>query len=209
MFRKPTIADIYVDQVHSRLDDAWVPVYSPSTPAIEVGTIGRFEDGAFKRRGHLDKILGGRDAYRDLVPLAEPTEPGTFWFRSEGNVSLEPTGKVEVLGQELLSARLAFQGKRAVVASFVGLVEWAVDDPRSFDDLLWRLYVEGELEPDEVVGLVAPPCGVRHYSGEPVGIGRRRGVGRLSSRRWPHLVRGTRRWRQVRCRLVRVGAGDW
>jgi hypothetical protein len=128
-----------------------VPVYSPSTPNIEVGTIARFEDGAFKRRGHLDKILGGSDAFRAIVPLGPPSDPSAFWFRTEGSVTLEPTGTVEVLGQQLLRGRLAFSGKRAVVASFAGLREWAVDDPRSFDDLLWKLYVEGDLDTDEVV----------------------------------------------------------
>lgn len=151
MFRKPTIADIYVDQVRSGLDDTWVPVYSPSTPDIKVGTIARFEDGALKRRGHLDKILGGHASFRAIVPLARPSDPAVFWFRTEGSVTLEPTGTVEVAGQQLLKGRLAFSGKRSVVASFAGLREWAVEDPRSFDDLLWKLYVEGDLHPDEVV----------------------------------------------------------
>ena len=70
MFRKPTIADIYVDRVRTRLDDSWVPVYSPSTPNIEVGTIARFEGGALKQRGHQISFGLGGDAECIQVDLA-------------------------------------------------------------------------------------------------------------------------------------------
>jgi hypothetical protein len=150
-FRKPTIADIYIHQLTTKLDDSWVPLYSPSTPGIEVGTIGRFEDGSFKRRGHLDSVIGGRDAFEKAVPLLPPSDPGKFSFVTEGSVDVGPSATVEVLGRELLQAKLAFSGGRAVVASFVGLAESAAADPRSFDDLLWTLYADGRLDDDEVV----------------------------------------------------------
>jgi hypothetical protein len=151
MFRKPSLADIYVKELRTRLDQSMVPLFPPDAADIRVGTIGRFTDGAFDRRGHLDEVLGGADAFAEKVPPADPTQPGSLWFRSEGSVHLEPAGTVTAMGKELLKAKLSFTGDRSVVASFAGVVEHAVSSPRMFDDLLWKLYIEGDLKPDEVV----------------------------------------------------------
>ena len=51
----------------------------------------------------------------------------------------------------MLKAQLTFAQDRAVVVSFAGVVEHAVLSPRAFDDLLWKLYLDGDLHPDEVV----------------------------------------------------------
>jgi hypothetical protein len=149
--RKPTLADIYVSQIRTQLDARLVPVYSPATPNIRVGTIGRFTEGAFERRGHLEELLGGPAAFSEQVPLSLSGEPASFSFQSENSVKLEPSGTVSVAGKDLLKGRLSFSGERAVVAVFAGLVDRSVASPRTFDDLLWRLYYDGDLAQDEVV----------------------------------------------------------
>jgi hypothetical protein len=171
MFRKPTIADIYLSEVRAGLDKLQVPVFSPDTPAVRVGTIARFIEGAFDRRGHLEEVVGGRNLWADLVPIAPPTSPASSVFVSRGRVDLSPCGTVNVAGKDLLKARLAFTKSRAVVASFTGVVERTVRSPRDFDDLLWRLYLGGDLKPDEVV-----VWGVRRARSGTVLINRKGGV---------------------------------
>ncbi len=151
MFRKPSVADIYVKQLQTRLDQQLVAVYPPDAPDIRVGTIGRFVEGRFDRRGHLAELLGGEDGFCEAVALTKPNEPTSFSFHSDGAVRLEPSAAVSVAGREMLKTKLAFTGDRAVVASFTGVRERAVQSPRAFDTLLWRLYLDGELAGDEVV----------------------------------------------------------
>lgn len=151
MFRKPSIADIYVREVSAGLGEMLVPIYSPNSVDIRVGTVGRFDQGAFERRGHLAEVIGGDGEWGERVPMAPPASPGTFVFASEGSVRLEPYGTVNIAGQDLLKARLCFTRDRAVVVSFAGVVEQAVLSPRAFDDLLWKLYLDGDLHQDEVV----------------------------------------------------------
>lgn len=151
MFRKPSVADIYIKEVSGGLGEMLVPIYSPNSAGIRVGTIGRFADGAFERRGHLAEILGGGDEWARAVPMAEPTAPGDFVFASHGGVSLEPSATVNLAGQDVLKARLSFTKDRAVVVSFADVVEQAVASPRAFDDLLWKHYLDGDLDPDDVV----------------------------------------------------------
>jgi hypothetical protein len=151
MFRKPSIADIYVKEVSAGLGEMLVPIYSPNSVDIQVGTIGRFVNGAFERRGHLAEIIGGNSEWVRQVPMAPPASPGAFVFTSQGSVRLEPAATVNIAGQDLLTARLSFTADRAVVVSFAGVVEQAVLSPRTFDDLLWKLYINGDLHPDEVV----------------------------------------------------------
>jgi hypothetical protein len=151
ILRKPTIADIYVNQLRTRLDEWLTPIYPPDVSEMRVGTIGRFRKGRFERRGHLSELLGGESSFAEKVALAEPTKPSSFSFHSAGSVTLLPQGHVGVAGQDMIKARLAFTGDRAVVASFAGVVEGAVRSPRAFDDLLWGLYLSGDLDPDEIV----------------------------------------------------------
>jgi hypothetical protein len=151
MLRKPTIADIYVKEVRTRLDASLVPVFPPDRPNVVVGTIARFVDGAFDRRGHLDNVVGGPAQFQALVPLAPPSEPTKSTFVSEGKVSIGSSATLSVGGRDRLAARVHFEGDRAVVASYDDVVEHAVLDPRTFDDLLWKLYTNGELADDEVV----------------------------------------------------------
>jgi len=151
VWRRPSIADIYVKQLQTRLDRQLVAVYPPDAPDIRVGTIGRFVKGRFDRRGHLAELLGGETGFGEAVALTELSQPTLFSFHSEGTVSLEPAAAVAVAGKELLKAKLAFTGDRAVVASFTGVQERSVQSPRAFDTLLWRLYLDGELGGDEVV----------------------------------------------------------
>ena len=150
--RKPTLADIYVKELASELDH-YVALFPPDAPDVRVGTIGRYDDeGRFERRGHLDELVGGASAFIEQVPSTPPTQPASWWFRTEQSVKLEPQGTLTTpLGQELLKGRLSFSGDRAVVASFAGVVETQVQSPRAFDKLLWKLYTEGDLAPDEVV----------------------------------------------------------
>ena len=151
MFRKPTIADIYIHELTTRLDRSYVPVYPLDVGGMGVGTIGRFRNGEFDRRGHLADVLGGDEAFAGSVPLAPPSEPASMSFHSADSVTLNPSATASAAGQDLVKARLSFTGDRAVVASFAGVVERAVSSPRDFDKLLWRLYLEGDLAPDEVV----------------------------------------------------------
>jgi len=151
MFRKPSIADIYIKQLRTRFDSSFVPLFPPDRADIRVGTIGRFVDGAFERRGHLEDILGGEDAFKLEVPLATPSEPSTFSFHSASSVQLEPSVDVSIGGVNVVTARLSFTGNRAAVASFAGVVEQTVKSPKAFDELLWRLHLEGELASDDVV----------------------------------------------------------
>jgi hypothetical protein len=151
MFRRPSIADIYVKEVSAGLGEMLVPIYSPNSVAIRVGTIGRFVEGAFERRGHLAEVIGGSSEWERQVPMAPPASPGAFVFTSQGSVRLEPAATVNIAGQDVLKARLSFTADRAVVVSFAGVVEHAVLTPRTFDDLLWRLYLDGDLQPDDVV----------------------------------------------------------
>lgn len=151
MFRKPTLADIYVKEVSTGLGESLVPVYSPATADVRVGTIGRFDDGEFDRRGHIEEVTRGQGSWADLAPMAPDTSPSSFLFVSRGSVQLVSSGTVSVAGKDLLKARLRFTKNRAVVASFAGVVNSTVRSPRDFDDLLWKLYLDGELEPNEVV----------------------------------------------------------
>ena len=150
VFRKPTLADIYIKEL-AQVERTTIPLYPPNAPDTRLGTIGRFANGTWERRGHLDDLLGGEGSFAAAVPPAPPTSPASFSFRSEGGVHLTPTGTATVMGKELLSGRLSFERDRAVVASFVGVVQSAVRSPRDFDRLLWKLYLEGELSSDEVV----------------------------------------------------------
>jgi hypothetical protein len=86
VWRKPTIADIYVEEVRTRLDPALVPVFPPDTADVRVGTVARFEHGSFRRRRHLEDILGGPTAFQHIVPLAPPTAPTKSTFVSQGRV---------------------------------------------------------------------------------------------------------------------------
>jgi hypothetical protein len=171
MFRKPSLADIYVSEMRNKLDQSMVALFPPDAGDIRVGTIGRFNDGEFERRGHLEELLGGADAFAAAVPSAPPSDPGSLWFRSEDSVHLEPTGTVNAAGKDLLKARLSFTGDRSVVASFVGVVEHAAASPRTFDDTLWKLYVEGDLKQDEVVVWLH-----RHAASGTVLVNRKGGV---------------------------------
>jgi hypothetical protein len=139
-----------VKEVSAGLGEMLVPIYSPNSVDIQVGTIGRFVNGAFERRGHLAEIIGENGWVR-RVPMAPPASPGAFVFTSQGSVRLEPAATVNIAGQDLLRARLSFTDDRAVVVSFAGVVEHSVLSPRTFDDLLWKLYLDGDLPPDEVV----------------------------------------------------------
>jgi hypothetical protein len=154
VFHKPSVAEIYIDQLRARLDRTLVPLYPPDAAGIRVGTIGRFVEGQFDRRGHLAEVLDGEDAFEREVPMATPSSPAGFTFHSAGSVHLAPSASVSVAGKDMLKAKLSFTGDRAVVASFAGVVEEAVQSPRKFDDLLWRLYVERRIDPDEVVVFV-------------------------------------------------------
>lgn len=151
MFRDPTLADIYVKRLGA-IDGASVPVYEPWTPDIRVGTIARFEKGAFTRRGHLDtRVEGGHDEFREQVPLARPSDPVQRTFGSDRGIEVVPTASAGAAGRQMLTARLSLAGKRLVYASFTDVVTWTVADPRGFDDLLWEFYLSGMLDPDEVV----------------------------------------------------------
>ena len=150
MFRKPTIADIYIHELQTRFDRSFVPLYPPDTSAVTVGAIGRFTNGEFERRGHLKDVIG-EDTFAQTVPMAPPSEPASFTFHSAEGVTLKPSATASVGGQDIVKASLSFTGDRAVVASFAGVVEHAVSSPRDFDKLLWRLYLEEELAADEVV----------------------------------------------------------
>jgi hypothetical protein len=151
MFRRqPSIADIYVREVAAGLDKMLVPIFAPNSAGIAVGTIGRFTDGAFERRGHLAKTLGDKK-WAKRVPMADPSAPAPFAFASIEGVSLTSSTTVSPAGQEMARVRLSFKKDRAVVVSFADVVEQAVANPRTFDDLLWELYLDGDLDPDDVV----------------------------------------------------------
>jgi hypothetical protein len=151
ILRKPSIADIYVNQMRTRFDRSFVPLFPPDVADIRVGTIGRFIEGRFDRRGHLADLLDSEDAFERTVAMAQPSQPASFSFHSAGSVHLEPSVTVSVAAQQLLKTRLSFTGDRAVVASFVGVVERTVASARDFDDLLWGMHLSGDLAPDEVV----------------------------------------------------------
>jgi hypothetical protein len=151
LFRKPSIADIYVKQLRTQLDQRLVPVYPPDAGNLRVGTIGRFTEGRFDTRGHLADRLDSEKAFAEAVVLAVPTNPVSFSFHSADSVSLRQSANVTAGGAELVKASLKFTGDRAVVASFVGVVEHAVRSPHDFDELLWGMYLRGDLEGDEVV----------------------------------------------------------
>jgi hypothetical protein len=143
MFRKPSLADIYVRELSGKLDRSLVPLFTPDT-AVGIGTTGRFVDGRFEPTGSLAElgVIGVQDTVHTAV--------ADWSFTSGGAVHLEP--QVEVpgpLGRPLLSARLRFAGDRAVAVAFSGVKE--VNPASSLDDVLWSLYVDGRLDPDEVV----------------------------------------------------------
>jgi len=150
ILRKPTIADIYVRESTERLDAWMTPVFPPDTGGMSVGTVGRFRDGRFDRRGHMTEIAKSGDLFRE-IELSDPTAPSSLAFQSAGAVELSPHMSASVAGQEMVRARLSFTRDRAVVASFDGVVEHSVRSMRKFDDLLWRCYLTGELDPHEVV----------------------------------------------------------
>jgi hypothetical protein len=151
LFRKPSIADIYIQQLSTRFHRAFVPLYPPNAAEIRVGTIGRFIDGEFDRRGHLADRLGGEDAFDRTVAMAKPSAPSAFVFQSANSVRIEPLVDAAAAAQNLLTASLCFTGNRAVVASFIDVVEHTVRSPSDFDKLLWRMHLDGRLAHDEVV----------------------------------------------------------
>jgi len=143
IFRKPSLADIYVRELSGSLDPSLVPLFTPDT-AVEIGTTGRFVEGRFETTGTLAQ-LG--------VPTVEKSlhKAASDWaFTSGDSVQLEPQGEVPgPLGTPLLTARLRFSGDRAVVAAFSGVKE--ANPSQALDDILWQLYADGRLDPDEVV----------------------------------------------------------
>jgi hypothetical protein len=151
MFKKrtPTLADIYLKELGTKLDATLVPLFEPGE-RVELGTIGRYTDGGrFEHRGHL------RDLVHPLPAVSPPSTdaaPGSWLFASDRAVELAGRGTVTgPLGQDLVAATLSFNANRAVVAAFTGLTETRFESPRSLDPLLWKLYLKGDLAIDEVV----------------------------------------------------------
>ena len=82
MFRKPSLADIYVRELSTQLDNSLIPLFTPDT-AVEIGTTGRFVDGRFVATGHLRTFLGD-------VPETVSGALSNWSFASENSVRLEP-----------------------------------------------------------------------------------------------------------------------
>ena len=150
------------------------------------------------------------EAFAAQVPLTEPTTPSTLAFHSEDSVHLEPQGTLTTpLGQELLKGKLSFTGNRAVVASFAGVVERQVKEPRQFDKLLWQLFLEQRLAEDEVVVWAC-----RTAATGTVLVNRKGGV-EVEVTVDPALVAGVlelagpRRRGRLRDRLAGVGPVEW
>jgi hypothetical protein len=145
MFRKPTVADIYLKELSRGLDRTLVPLFPPDTP-VTVGTVGHFEDGRFVKRGELSQLPGAP------MPAIESSAAADWSFSSENSVSLTPGGTVTTpLGQQLAKAQLGFSRDRSVLVSFVGLTEDRVESADILDATLWRLYLEGALGAQDVV----------------------------------------------------------
>ncbi len=143
-FRKPSLADIYVHELKTRLDRTLIPLFTPDTN-IAIGTVGRFEKGRFSPRRPLPVSV--------LTSLQTTTSNSADWvFSSEGSVQLTPKATVTTpLGQQLLAATLSITKNRSVVASFAGMTETRVVSQDVLDMTLWGLYKDGELNPNDLV----------------------------------------------------------
>jgi hypothetical protein len=144
MFRKPSLADLYLHELRSKLDGTLVPLFPP-TARVQVGSIGRFDEGRFDVVGHL------RELTRQSVPTSTAHE-ADWVFVSEGRARLVPSGRISnPLGGDLLGGKLSLTGGRAVVVSLKGVETTTTRSLNKFDELLWKLYLDGSLHQDDVV----------------------------------------------------------
>jgi hypothetical protein len=142
LFSKP-IANVYVNELRTRLDKKVVPIFMPDT-TLEVGDFGSFEDGQFVGKGNV------RDKGVDYTLKEKPV--GGFDFASSGKVTIGPSVTVpSPTGGDLVKATITFSKARAVVVSFKGGKESAVSNADDFGEALMRLWLANELRRDRAV----------------------------------------------------------
>jgi hypothetical protein len=141
---KPTLAQIYIKELRTRLDSTLVPLFAPDA-AVAVGAIGYFDQGQFVSDGTTLADLGV------TVTARNDTTPSDWVFASEGAVELAPKGTVCVGGVDLLKGSLSFRRDRAVVASFRGVTESTAVWTPELNRAVWELFMTGRLEQNSVV----------------------------------------------------------
>jgi hypothetical protein len=146
LFGKPTLAQIYIKELRSRLDGTLVPLFSPDVD-LPLGAIGRFGD----KRQFVWEGRTLEDEFGIALTERPDVQPSEWVFASEGAVQLTPEGTVSVGGVKMLQGKLSFIRDRAVVASFRGMTgtvgAWTADLNRR----VWELYLTGSLEPADAV----------------------------------------------------------
>jgi hypothetical protein len=145
IFGKPTLAQIYVKELRTRLDGTLVPLFAPDVD-VEIGALGTFDKGQFVPSGATLS-----DEFGIVIPTREDASPSDWVFASEGAIDLVQEGTVSVGGVDLLKGRLSFQRDRAVVASFKGVTETSAIWTSDLNRRIWNLYLKTRLEPTTVV----------------------------------------------------------
>jgi hypothetical protein len=136
-------AKIYISEMRAHVDRRLVPVFTPDT-FIEVGDIGKLENGRFTGTGSLAEL--GLDP-----PVTERPAAGTD-FSSSGKVSLGGSANVPgPVGDPILKATLKFNKDRAVATSFAKGVDRRYAQRDALDARLQALWGEGSLRADRVV----------------------------------------------------------
>ena len=145
LFDKPSLAQIYVKELRTRLDTTLVPLFAPDVE-LKVGAIGSFDEGQFVASGSslIDEFGIELETHTDR-------KPSDWAFSSEGSVNLVPEGTVSVGGADLLKGKLEFTRDRAVVASFLGVTASTAVWTGEVNRKVWELYLSQQLKPNEVV----------------------------------------------------------
>jgi hypothetical protein len=145
LFGKPTLAQIYVKELRTRLDSTLVPLFAPDVN-LTVGVIGSFDKGQFVSSGATMA-----DDFGITIPTRGDPKASDWVFASEGAVELAPEGTVSVGGVDLLKGKLSFRRDRAVVASFKSVTETTAIWTSELNLQVWELYLNGRLPLTSVV----------------------------------------------------------
>jgi hypothetical protein len=145
LWHKPTLAQIYINELRKKLDTTLVPVFAPDTE-VAVGTIGSFDRGEFVAAGTTLSEEFGID-----LRTEEDTTPTDWVFASEGAVELVPEGTISVGGVDLLKGKLSFKRDRAVVAAFKGVTQSTAVWPMQLNRRIWELYLSGDIPRGTVI----------------------------------------------------------
>jgi hypothetical protein len=145
LFGTPTLAQIYVKELKTRLDSTLVPLFAPDED-VRIGTIGSFDKGQF-----VSSNVTIEEEFGIGVQTTLDETPSDWVFASEGAVKLSAEGTMSAAGVDLLKGTLSFSRDRAVVASFKGVTATTAKWTTELNRQVWELYLAGRLAKSSVV----------------------------------------------------------